>query len=30
MTPQDFSVAQNALQILVPQESDAARFDNGG
>ena len=30
MTPQDFSVAQNALHILVPQESDAARYDNGG
>jgi YegS/Rv2252/BmrU family lipid kinase len=30
MTPQDFSVAQNALHILVPQESDAARHDKGG
>jgi diacylglycerol kinase (ATP) len=30
MTPQDFSVAQNALHVLVPQESDAARYDNGG
>jgi hypothetical protein len=29
MTPQDFSVAQNALHVLVPQESDAARYDNG-
>ena len=27
MTPQDFSVAQNALHILVPQESEAARND---
>src|SRR5918993_4861654 len=26
-TPQDFSVAQNALHVLVPQESDAARHD---
>jgi diacylglycerol kinase (ATP) len=26
-TPQDFSVAHNALHILVPQESDAARHD---
>ena len=30
MTPQDFSVAENALHVLVPQESDAARYDNGG
>ncbi len=29
-TPQDFSVAQNALHVLVPQESDAARHDNDG
>ena len=29
-TPQDFSVAQNALHVLVPQESDAASYDNGG
>jgi YegS/Rv2252/BmrU family lipid kinase len=29
-TPQDFSVAHNALHILVPQESDAARRDKGG
>lgn len=27
-TPQDFSVAQNALHVLVPQESDAARHDD--
>jgi diacylglycerol kinase family enzyme len=27
-TPQDFSVANNALHVLVPQESDAARHDN--
>src|SRR5918993_667869 len=27
MTPQDFSVVQNALHVLVPQESDAARHD---
>jgi len=26
-TPQDFSVVQNALHVLVPQESDAARHD---
>jgi diacylglycerol kinase (ATP) len=26
-TPQDFSVIQNALHVLVPQESDAARHD---
>jgi diacylglycerol kinase (ATP) len=26
-TPQDFSVAQNALNVLVPQESAAARHD---
>ena len=30
MTPQDFSVAQNALHVLVPQESNAASYDNGG
>jgi hypothetical protein len=30
MTPQDFSVAPNALHVLVPQESDAARHDNDG
>jgi YegS/Rv2252/BmrU family lipid kinase len=29
-TPQDFSVVNNALHVLVPQESDAARHDNGG
>jgi hypothetical protein len=29
-TPQDFSVVQNALHVLVPQESDAARHDNDG
>ena len=29
-TPQDFSVANNALHVLVPQESDAASHDNGG
>jgi diacylglycerol kinase (ATP) len=29
-TPQDFSVIQNALHVLVPQESDAARYDNDG
>src|ERR671919_1282633 len=28
MTPQDFSVAQNALHVLVPQASDAARYDS--
>jgi len=27
MTPQDFSVAQNALKVLVPQASTAARQD---
>ena len=27
-TPQDFSVANNALHVLVPQESDAAHHDN--
>jgi diacylglycerol kinase (ATP) len=27
-TPQDFSVAQNALSVLVPQDSTAARQDN--
>ncbi len=27
-TPQDFSVAQNALNVLVPQDSTAARQDN--
>jgi diacylglycerol kinase (ATP) len=27
-TPQDFSVAHNALDVLVPQESDAARHDD--
>ena len=29
-TPQDFSVVQNALNVLVPQESDAARHDRDG
>jgi diacylglycerol kinase (ATP) len=29
-TPQDFSVVQNALNVLVPQDSSAARQDNGG
>jgi len=29
-TPQDFSVAHNALRVLVPQESTAARQDLGG
>jgi len=29
-TPQDFSVAHNALEVLVPQDSTAARHDNGG
>ena len=29
-TPQDFSVAHNALDVLVPQESAAARHDNEG
>jgi YegS/Rv2252/BmrU family lipid kinase len=29
-TPQDFSVVQNALHVLVPQESAAARHDNDG
>ena len=28
-TPQDFSVARNALDVLVPQESSAARHDDG-
>jgi len=28
MTPQDFSVAQNALNVLVLQDSTAARQDN--
>ena len=28
-TPQDFSVARNALDVLVPQDSSAARQDNG-
>jgi diacylglycerol kinase (ATP) len=28
-TPQDFSVARNALDVLVPQESSAARQDDG-
>ncbi len=26
-TPQEFSVQRNALVVLVPQESDAARLD---
>ncbi len=30
MTPQDFSVAHNALKVLVPQGSTAARRDLGG
>ncbi len=30
MTPQDFSIAQNALKVLVPQVSLAARRDLGG
>ena len=29
-TPQDFSVAHNALNVLVPQDSTAARHDNEG
>jgi YegS/Rv2252/BmrU family lipid kinase len=29
-TPQDFSVAHNALRVLVPQDSTAARQDLGG
>ena len=29
-TPQDFSVAHNALDVLVPQESTAAHHDNDG
>jgi diacylglycerol kinase (ATP) len=29
-TPQDFSVARNALDVLVPQESAAASHDNDG
>ena len=29
-TPQDFSVAHNALEVMVPQYSTAARHDNGG
>jgi diacylglycerol kinase (ATP) len=29
-TPQDFSVARNALKVLVPQESVAARHDENG
>lgn len=29
-TPQDFSVTHNALQVIVPQESAAARRDGGG
>jgi diacylglycerol kinase (ATP) len=29
-TPQDFSVARNALKVLVPQESAAARHDENG
>ena len=29
-TPQDFSVSHNALDVLVPQQSAAARHDNGG
>jgi diacylglycerol kinase family enzyme len=29
-TPQDFSVARNALNVLVPQESAAARHDPEG
>ena len=29
-TPQDFSVDHNALNVLVPSESDAARMDNPG
>jgi len=29
-TPQDFTVARNALNVLVPQDSTAARRDNGG
>jgi diacylglycerol kinase (ATP) len=29
-TPQDFSVAQNALEVLVPQDSTSARHDNEG
>src|SRR5918998_3045637 len=30
MTPQDFSIAQNALKVLVPHGSTAARRDLGG
>jgi hypothetical protein len=29
-TPQEFSVAQNALHVLVPQKSTAARHDSEG
>ncbi len=29
-TPQDFSIAQNALKVLVPRESTSARRDLGG
>ena len=29
-TPRDFSVVQNALDVLVPQHSAAARYDNDG
>ena len=30
MTPQEFSIAQNALKVLVPSGSTAARRDVGG
>ncbi|HZA47111.1 MAG TPA: YegS/Rv2252/BmrU family lipid kinase, partial [Rubrobacter sp.] len=30
MTPQEFSIAQNALKVLVPRDSTAARRDLGG
>jgi diacylglycerol kinase family enzyme len=29
-TPQEFSIAQNALKVLVPRDSTAARRDLGG
>jgi len=29
-TPQDFSVVQNALRVLAPEESTAASYDQDG
>jgi len=29
-TPEDFAVAKNALHVIVPQGSEAARHDGGG